>query len=90
MRSCPTCGSPRIHRSRVRGLLERVRRLLVTDRPHRCDACGWRGWGPETSKPGKAYEPAGRRRPVPDIDAIDRAITVASNGSPTRPSSHPH
>lgn len=40
---CPQCGS-RIHRSRTRGLSERVVKTLTPFRTYRCHDCGWRGW----------------------------------------------
>jgi hypothetical protein len=43
-------------------------------RLHRCQACGWRGWGLETARPadpGDTREPDG---PAPDLGAIDQAL----------------
>jgi len=48
MTNCPACGSADIHRSRSASLVERSRKLLSSERPHRCHACGWRGWGDTT------------------------------------------
>jgi predicted RNA-binding Zn-ribbon protein involved in translation (DUF1610 family) len=45
MTNCPACGSTDIHRSRSASLAERGRKLFSKERPHRCHACGWRGWG---------------------------------------------
>ncbi len=45
---CPKCRSSRIHRVPARGAMERVRQTLTYQRPHLCEACGWRGWGPRT------------------------------------------
>jgi len=44
LHKCPQCGSSRIERSRSRSFLERVRKRFTGKRPHRCHACGWRGW----------------------------------------------
>jgi predicted RNA-binding Zn-ribbon protein involved in translation (DUF1610 family) len=44
MKVCPSCGSPRIHPSRPRTLVERLRRALSQSQPYRCHACGFRGW----------------------------------------------
>ena len=40
---CPRCGS-HIHRSRTRGLTERLIKALTSFRTFRCKDCGWRGW----------------------------------------------
>jgi predicted RNA-binding Zn-ribbon protein involved in translation (DUF1610 family) len=45
MTTCPACGSTDIHRSRSASLAERGLKLFSKERPHRCHACGWRGWG---------------------------------------------
>jgi FlaA1/EpsC-like NDP-sugar epimerase len=42
--ACASCASPSVHRSRVSGPLEHIRRYLSTRRPYRCYECGWRGW----------------------------------------------
>jgi len=41
---CARCGGRNVHRSRVKGLYERFRKLHTPARPFRCDDCGWRGW----------------------------------------------
>jgi FlaA1/EpsC-like NDP-sugar epimerase len=41
---CPKCRSLTLHRSRARGVPERVRRHFSTLRPFRCGSCDWRGW----------------------------------------------
>ena len=48
VKNCPACGSTDIHRSRASSLRERSRKLFSNERPHRCHACGWRGWGQTT------------------------------------------
>jgi hypothetical protein len=40
---CPKCGGP-VHRSRTRGLGEKLVKLLSANRTYRCFECGWRGW----------------------------------------------
>lgn len=40
---CPKCGGP-VHRSRTRGLGEKVVKALTANRTYRCFECGWRGW----------------------------------------------
>jgi DNA-directed RNA polymerase subunit RPC12/RpoP len=40
---CPKCGGP-VHRSRTRGLGEKLVKLLTANRTYRCFECGWRGW----------------------------------------------
>ena len=41
---CIRCGSCNVHRSRAKGLYERIRKAHTPARPFRCDDCGWRGW----------------------------------------------
>jgi hypothetical protein len=81
VRQCPKCGSPRIHRSRSRGLLEQIRKTVTSRRPHRCHACGWRGWGVETQEPATPELPTAIR-PAPDLDVID---TIVSGGGRIEP-----
>ena len=40
---CPKCGGP-VHRSRTRGLGEKLVKMLTVNRAYRCFECGWRGW----------------------------------------------
>jgi hypothetical protein len=42
--NCPSCGSPRLFPSRLRGPFEAIRRRLTDRQPYRCHACSWRGW----------------------------------------------
>jgi FlaA1/EpsC-like NDP-sugar epimerase/lipopolysaccharide/colanic/teichoic acid biosynthesis glycosyltransferase len=44
LQCCTQCRRGRLHRSRARNVLERMRRLLTTARLFRCNECGWRGW----------------------------------------------
>jgi predicted Zn-ribbon and HTH transcriptional regulator len=48
MQQCPKCKSGAVHRSHTKSWLESWRKALTTKRPHRCQKCGWRGWGEET------------------------------------------
>jgi hypothetical protein len=41
---CPKCRSPRVHRSRVRNVVEQAARAVSPYRPFSCSACKWRGW----------------------------------------------
>jgi UDP-GlcNAc:undecaprenyl-phosphate GlcNAc-1-phosphate transferase len=41
---CARCGGRNVHRSRVKGMYERFRKLHTPARPFRCDDCDWRGW----------------------------------------------
>jgi hypothetical protein len=45
MDKCPACGSTDVHRSRTLNAGERLKKKFTEERPHRCHACGWRGWG---------------------------------------------
>ena len=40
---CPRCVA-RTHRSRTRGLNEKLVKALTSYEPYRCQECGWRGW----------------------------------------------
>jgi UDP-GlcNAc:undecaprenyl-phosphate GlcNAc-1-phosphate transferase len=41
---CARCGGRNVHRTRVKGVYERFRKLHTPMRPFRCDDCSWRGW----------------------------------------------
>jgi hypothetical protein len=75
--NCPKCGSPRVHRSRTRSVLERFRKNFTHDRIHRCHGCGWRGWGPVTSEPVRPKDQPDQVRPAPNLVAIDVAVSEA-------------
>ncbi len=81
MDSCPECKSRRVHRSRTRGRLERLRCSLTGKAPFRCSDCGWRGWAFDFGMPGEAV---GTREPdgaEPDLRAIDREMTGTKDGA---------
>jgi hypothetical protein len=73
---CPSCHSSRVHRSRARTVLERLRRDHGRERLFKCDDCGWRGWllPLEFATPMSAP-------PAPDLEALD---TVEGGRSLTR------
>jgi FlaA1/EpsC-like NDP-sugar epimerase len=76
---CPSCITARVHRSRARNFLERMRRNRSAERLFRCTSCGWRGWLiPLVSIEGLS--------PVetPDFDTIDKAV-VSPAPEPRRP-----
>ncbi len=74
MQQCPKCQSNRIHRSRTRTFVERLRRQFSARRLFRCEACGWRGWGIETeSREGRPDQAAGEVAP-PDFKALDTTL----------------
>jgi hypothetical protein len=83
--NCPTCGSPRVYPSRLRGLLERLRGSLTGTQPYRCHQCDWRKWraivghseGPD-AKPDDLR--TGRGAPsvsAKDLDQLDPATPKA-------------
>ncbi len=74
MQNCSKCGSPRVHRSRSRGWFEKVRKAFTHKRPHRCHACGWRGWALERQPGDQGGRSERAARPSPDFGAIDVAI----------------
>lgn len=77
---CPECNSLHLHRSRARGVRERVRRRFSDRRLFRCSACGWRGWlVPLHFNEGTRLE---RLSPAPDLTSLDVALeTVGTPGA---------
>jgi hypothetical protein len=68
---CPTCVTARVHRSRARNFVERLRRNRSAERLFRCPGCGWRGWLiPLVSIEG---EPLQSGEPL-DLQNIDNAV----------------
>ncbi|HSC28711.1 MAG TPA: nucleoside-diphosphate sugar epimerase/dehydratase [Vicinamibacterales bacterium] len=69
--ACPACRSSRLHRSRARGLPERVRRHFSAMRLFRCNDCNWRGWlvPLEVIHADAAPETA-----APDLIVLDQAV----------------
>jgi FlaA1/EpsC-like NDP-sugar epimerase len=81
---CPACDSARVHRSRSRNVLERVRRGFTSERLFKCDDCGWRGWlVPLVYAEGEPID----RPDTPDLATLDR--TVASAAPAPRPTFAP-
>jgi hypothetical protein len=83
MESCPKCGSPRVHRSRARSALERLRKRLTEKRLHRCHDCGWRGWGLETQS-RHDHDGLAIQHPAPDFSSLDAALPERP-GSQSKP-----
>ena len=76
---CPSCITVRVHRSRARNFLERMRRNRSVERLFRCNSCGWRGWLiPLVNIEGVAPLEA------PDFDHIDEAV-LSPAVEPRRP-----
>ena len=69
--TCALCASRSVHRSRLSGTLEHLRRQFTRKRPYRCYECGWRGWiDVATSAPATVATPSNQ----PDLHAIDLAF----------------
>ena len=81
MRKCPACGSSRIYPSRLKSVVERIRRALSENQPYRCHACNHRGWyqiylpltegphaAPEDLRTGLSSKPI----TPDDLDDLDR------------------
>jgi predicted Zn-ribbon and HTH transcriptional regulator len=79
---CPACGSARVHSSRLRGFLERLRQVLTGMHPVRCHQCGWRRWQnvidrnrapivPDDLRTGRAAAPLSNVE-IDQIDTIPR------------------
>lgn len=77
---CPSCASRTLHRSKTRGLYERLRKVHTHRRTFRCHSCGWRGW----LEPFEAGVGALSLEPVDvDLAMLDAGIEppFASGGS---------
>jgi DNA-directed RNA polymerase subunit RPC12/RpoP len=78
---CPSCGSTRVYPSRLRSVVERLRRSLTGRHPVRCHQCGWRRWQrellpeaeetvvPDDLRTGRAVPPV----TASDLDRLDSA-----------------
>ena len=77
---CRSCASSSVHRSRVGGPFEQIRRQLTAKRPYRCHACGWRGWLDiiDVATPSMMASVAD-----PDFRAIDAALRTPFRASPS-------
>jgi hypothetical protein len=81
---CPDCRAARVRRSKVRSLLERLKREFTTERLFRCDECGWRGWlVPLVFSDAEPIRPSG----APDLKTLD--TSVGAPQAPLRPSFSP-
>jgi hypothetical protein len=69
---CPRCQSSALRRARTRNLVERVRKTLTGERPHRCRDCGWRGWAPERNPHADTPLLATQ---TPDFSAVDAELS---------------
>jgi hypothetical protein len=77
---CPSCVTSRVHRSRSRTLVERVRRTMTAERLFRCDACGWRGWlMPLVFSEAQPIEAVAN----PDLTSLDRLVETAAPAART-------
>jgi len=74
MNTCPSCGSPRVFRSKTRTAFERFRRQFTMKRPYRCHACNWRGWAPDGLRAVAPAEVIDAPAVPPDLAAIDSAL----------------
>jgi hypothetical protein len=68
---CVRCGGRNVHRSRTKGVYERVRKWHTPARPFRCNDCGWRGWLFPLER-GIAFDEAGES----DLRSLDAAFTT--------------
>jgi len=77
--SCPACQSTKVHRSRSRSRIERLRKGVTRDRLYRCGACGWRGW---LEVREVAPPMADASHPAPNLESIDYAVAQTSSLKP--------
>jgi hypothetical protein len=82
MHHCPECGASNIRRSQYRSWLERLRKTFSERRPHRCRACGWRGWGLPTGR-GLPEEWLAQVEP-PDLDGVEGALQPTTHETSSR------
>jgi len=73
--TCRSCGSESVHRSRVSGPIEGLRRHFTAKRPHRCYACGWRAWADVAVSPAAASVTAAAL----DLRPLDRMVPTATD-----------
>ena len=69
---CPKCGGNRVHHSRLRSWIERMRKAVTAQVPFRCHSCEWRGWranGPPTT--GEAPRPIHGDLTDAELDRLD-------------------
>jgi hypothetical protein len=72
---CPRCPLGVARRSRARTVRERIRRQFTSERPFRCNDCGWRGW----IEPMEFRDiPPMELVAAPDLASIDSAVTPPS------------
>jgi predicted RNA-binding Zn-ribbon protein involved in translation (DUF1610 family) len=86
MERCPKCKSRKIHRSRTKPGLEKIRKTLTGKAPFRCSDCGWRGWAFDSGgvhQGSNGAHAVGHEGAV-DLEAIDRAIREKSKGPSVR------
>src|SRR5437870_5823897 len=79
MSKCPRCKAEEIYRSRARSRWETWRKEFTRKRPHRCRACGWRGWVIATT-PGSVAED-----PNPIVSGVASHVTVLEGTIVTPP-----
>jgi len=81
---CVSCGGRNVHRSRAKGVYERVRKWHTPARPFRCNDCGWRGWLLPLER-GIALDEAGET----DLRSLDAAFpalaTIGENAGGSEP-----
>ncbi len=78
---CLSCGSRNVHRSKVRNLYERVKKLHSPARLFRCHDCEWRGWLLPLQY--SAILKAETNEAIGDLASLDRALekpTPATSG----------
>jgi FlaA1/EpsC-like NDP-sugar epimerase len=75
--TCAACGAASLHRSRVSGPIEQLRRQLSDRRPYRCYACGWRGWVTPPPFPPDARAAAIQAPDLNELDVVFRTTESA-------------
>jgi hypothetical protein len=81
---CPACEKP-VKRKPSRGVINRLKKLFTSKRPHYCRACGWVGWLDVSGQPRPTETWTVEREP-PDLGAVDAGMV--GDLSPSRANRH--
>jgi hypothetical protein len=71
---CPRCGDDRVHHSRLKSAIERLRCRLTGRVPFRCHACDWRGWKRDVRPAADGPRPIHRNLTDSELDHLDPDI----------------
>lgn len=81
---CERCGGTNVHRSKVRGAYERIRKINTPTRPFRCHDCRWRGWRLPLERVTPLGDLSTHAFTLPDL-AREQSLVVAADRPVPRP-----